>query len=175
VSVEVRDAITLALLHMIVPSAKSVLDIACASGSLGRASGAERYTYVGTDISQYAIEQARQRSPERVFHCVDLKNFVPEQQFDAICFNEVLYFLTPEESVKQLKRYALYLLDGGVFVLGMKNDPKSSAIFRLVGKSFDWINGILYQEKKQGYSYSIKANAERPGYLLGVFASNRNH
>ena len=173
VSVECRNALTLALVRMTAPEARSILDVACAGGTLGTAPGSEPYTYVGTDISQYAVDQARKRAPARLFHCADLKTYVPGQAFDVICFNEVLYYLTPEENLAQLIRYSASLSERGVFVVGMKNDPKSTAIFRVLEEHFPWIDGMLYQEKNLGHSYRITENAQRPAYLLGVFGGKR--
>ena len=167
ISVNARNAITLTLLRSCVPAAQSVLDVGCASGSLARAPGAA-FTYTGVDISPFAIEQGRKQSPMATFHISKIDDFKPTHNFDAIVFNEVLYFLTPTAATEEVLRYAKHLSADGIIVVSMKNDPKSAAIFRLLQLRLQWINALLYQEKNTGPDFAVIENNQRPAYLVAA-------
>jgi hypothetical protein len=50
----------------------------------------------------------------------------------------------------------------------MINDGKSRAIWRALRQEFQWIDGILWQQKEPWPSYRISVSRGRPGYLVGV-------
>ena len=82
--------------------------------------------------------------------------------------SEVLHYVTPDNALAEVRRYANRC---GIVVVSMKNDPKSSAIFKLLARDFRWLNSILYQEKNVGPDYAVRDNRERPGYLVAVLAA----
>jgi len=169
VSVEVRNGIVRSLIALLFPQARSVLDVGCASGSLARALGSD-FFYTGVDISEYAIAQARQLSPNRKFYVSRLDEFELEGNFDIIAFNEVLYYCPVEKAASELRRYAAALREGGAIIISMKDDPKARAILSLAQKEFHWNNGILYQEKVGKADYIVRPDSERPAYLVGVLS-----
>lgn len=168
ISVGTRNAIVWTLVGLTAPSARAVIDVGCAAGSLSRSPGAEKYSYVGVDISSVAIEDGRRNSPDRRFHVSRLQEFVPDNPVDVIVFNEVLYYLTVAEAIAELKRYNSFLNPEGILVVSMKHDPKAEAIFAACRDHFQWINGVIYQEKIDGPDYKIRWSSTRPGYLIGV-------
>jgi SAM-dependent methyltransferase len=168
VKVETRNAVALALLALLAPGARRLLDVGCASGSLARAPGAERYHYTGTDISDVAISEGRRLSPDRRFIRTSLESFEPEGEFDAIIFNEVLYYLAPDAASAETRRYAGHLAAGGVLMVSMKHTAKSAAIFAGLSGHFDWVGGMLYQEKPERADYRVRVSAERPASLLAL-------
>ncbi len=168
-SVDCRNEVTGVLIRHLVPSARVLLDIACASGSLGliaKRIGIERY--IGVDISTVAIEAA---DPSLgAFFVSDLCGYIPEQNmiFDVIVFNEVLYYIDVAEVPFQMRRYAEYLSPNGVLLISLKDDPKSHQILKVMSQEFEWVNGVIMQQKRDEWDYSVRTNAERPANLLGA-------
>jgi len=169
VSIALRDAVTTRLMLHAVPGARGVLDVGCASGTLGRAlrdAGVARY--VGLDISPVAIESADRSLGE--FHVGDLASFPVETlpPFDVVVFNEVLYYLDVDEAVRQLERYARRVAVDGALVFSMKRDAKSRAILDAVVARFEWIDGAVFQEQRTRPGYELRTDEAFPAYLVGV-------
>jgi 2-polyprenyl-3-methyl-5-hydroxy-6-metoxy-1,4-benzoquinol methylase len=169
VNVEVRNALAIQLAKMISPHARTLLDVGCASGSLGRYCAADKYTYVGIDISEFAIEEARKYPVTGEFYVSSLQSYQPDRHHDVIYFNEILYYLGVDESIAELQRYCNYLSPNGIVIVSMKCDPKSEAIFSEAKKKFEWINGFVYQEKLDGPEYALHFSREQPAHLMGAF------
>jgi SAM-dependent methyltransferase len=167
---DVRNAVTVQLLRHSAHDPRSLLDVGCAGGTLAghaRAAGVERY--VGIDVSGVAVGIAQTAPGE--FQVADLRAFDPAAhgRFDAIVFNEVLYYLDVRESVAEVARYARALAPRGVIVVGMKDDAKSRAIFHRAARGFRWVTGMLLQEQPASARYAVRGgDRERPAYLLGV-------
>jgi 2-polyprenyl-3-methyl-5-hydroxy-6-metoxy-1,4-benzoquinol methylase len=97
----------------------SILDAGCGEGILlERLSGIPYGRYVGIDIAQTAIDKAAKRvNGQSVFAQADVQTFVPSESFDAIVFNEVLYYV--EQPLEVVRRYEAWLKPGGVFVASL--------------------------------------------------------
>ena len=151
--------------------ARGIRDIGCAAGTLAPAVKARGVShYVGVDISRTAIDAADPAFGE--FHVSSLSSFEPDadQSFDAIVFNEVLYYLDDiEKTALELERYSKFLAPDGALIVSMKNDAKSKAILARVCRRFVWHGGILFQEKREKGGFNIRIYRKRPGYLIVVF------
>jgi 2-polyprenyl-3-methyl-5-hydroxy-6-metoxy-1,4-benzoquinol methylase len=169
VSGQARDSITLALIRILSPEAKNLLDVACASGSLFRASKGE-YAYTGVDISDTAVSQGRELSPTAKFVVSPMEAFTPEERYDVIVISEVLYFLTVDEALQLSERYAAYLAPKGLLIVTMARDAKAAAIFTGLARKMNWVNGFVYQEKKEGPNFNVKSQQTRV-YLTGAYAA----
>lgn len=114
-------------LHALKPGA-SVLDVGAGEGLLAdqlRIFGYSRY--LGIDLSEAAIEQAAARRDERTtFQAADAETFVPEGKWDAIVFNECVYYF--KDPIGTVERYKRYLEDGGVMVVSMYRSRRSDMI-----------------------------------------------
>jgi predicted TPR repeat methyltransferase len=185
ISIAVRNAVVSGLIAAYADQGRTVLDIGCAAGSLSRALASSRVEhYVGVDISDYAVRRAieeRDAAPERFvktseFVAADLRIYaVPRDSHpDVIAFNEVLYYLDPGEAEAQVRRYAQSAAGGALIVVSMKNDAKSHVILEKLCRTLEWVDGVLWQEKPEGYSYRVTINRERPAYLIGLFRMRRS-
>jgi SAM-dependent methyltransferase len=113
----------------------AILDVGCGAGALYR-----RYRpypfrrYLGLDISEVALQGARETQDERVsFVACDAENDLPDEQFDAIVFNECLYYFSDPPAV--VDRYmGLLTADGIVIISIFTRSRRGRAILRAVEK-----------------------------------------
>jgi SAM-dependent methyltransferase len=120
-----------------------MLDVGCGEGILLDRLGAPNYEqFVGIDWSHVAIEQAqRKQHPRSVFVQADAQHFVPEDTFDAIIFNEVLYYF--DEPLAVAQRYHAWLRPGGLFITSLfASSDRSRAIGRLLKQAYDCVDEV---------------------------------
>lgn len=175
IDVDGGNALTAVLLKYHAVQRPSVLDIGCAGGTLVTALDTFK-RYSGTDVSGVAIDSARamvaQVLPDRqsdiTLRAADLRVFDPPETFDAVVFNEVLYYLKSDQAMAQVQRFAAKLNPSGLILVSMKDDGKSRVIFNLLRRHFTWVDGILWQRKATTHDFRIRPNRERTAYLIGV-------
>jgi 2-polyprenyl-3-methyl-5-hydroxy-6-metoxy-1,4-benzoquinol methylase len=122
--------------------AASVLDIGCGEGHLASwlfQDGTRRY--VGIDVSNVAIQQARARaSIEARFEVADATTFDPGELFDIIVLNEVLYYL--EEPERAVEHYEQFLAQDGVFIISMYRVPESLRAWRRCSSRLEVLDSV---------------------------------
>ena len=157
------------LIRYRLPEYPKVLDVGCAGGTLAGELPPSVH-YLGIDASESAIEAARSvwGGDDILFAAHDIREFHPVGNWDAIVFSEVLSDLTVQEAVAEVRRYAKALSPEGIVAISMTNDGKSRSIWRALRQEFQWIDGILWQQKEPWPSYRINVSRGRPGYLVGV-------
>ncbi|MBN1696500.1 MAG: class I SAM-dependent methyltransferase [Spirochaetales bacterium] len=101
-----------------------LLDVGCGEGKIlefCRHDLIDRY--YGVDISRVALDKIEAVTPHDKFICSTIEEFVTDEKFDIILFNEILYYtINPENN---LKRYKDFLAEKGLFIISMhkKSDP----------------------------------------------------
>ena len=157
------------LIRYRLPEYPKVLDVGCAGGTLAGELPPSIH-YLGIDASESAIEAAQSLwgGDDILFAARDIREFDPVGNWDAIVFSEVLSYLSAHEAIAEVRRYAEALSPEGVVAISMINDGKSRAIWRALRQEFQWIDGILWQQKEPWPSYRISVSRGCPGYLVGV-------
>lgn len=123
-------------------AAGSVLDVGCGHGRLAEILAADGWAecYVGVDVSAEAIAQARaQASPGAEFQVGDFETWRPPRTFDAIVFNESLYYASRPLAI--LQRYSAHLEPGGAFLLSLCRYGRHDRIWIALDRHFDTVNG----------------------------------
>jgi SAM-dependent methyltransferase len=100
------------------PSAASILDIACGTGrhlSLLR----EHFDVEGLDINAEMLQIARRRCPGVVFHEADMRSFALHRQFDVVCclFSSIGYVRTSGELTATLRNLRDHARPGGLVLV----------------------------------------------------------
>jgi SAM-dependent methyltransferase len=122
-----------------------VLDLGCGSGSTGNELDAATYQhYTGVDISEVAIEKARQRTDangrgdKSRYVQSDIFSYVPDQTFDVILFRDSIYYIPRGRITSMLDRYSKHLRDTGVFIVRIASrSDKYQPIVDRIERHFD--------------------------------------
>ncbi|WP_197503408.1 trans-aconitate 2-methyltransferase [Mycobacterium sp. E740] len=107
----------------------SVLDVGCGTGQLVDWVWRESVQrYVGIDLSKVAVETASRLSAQARFEVADANTYVPDETFDVIIFNEVLYY-SPDPGAT-LERYGQFLNPDGAFIISTFRNPGGVKMWR---------------------------------------------
>jgi SAM-dependent methyltransferase len=124
-----RYSVIAGYLHHLKPGG-SVLDVGSGEGLLAdhlRPFGYSRYR--GVDLSEAAIRQAAGREDERTaFAAADAEAYVPAERWDAIVFNECVYYFN--DPVGSVRRYESFLEKDGVLIVSTFRSRRSDVIVK---------------------------------------------
>ncbi len=101
-----------------VPAAKSLLDVACGTGS-HLVHLRQWYDVVGLDIDKGMLDEARRRLPEDTFVEGDMRRFRLDRTFDVVtCLFSSIGYMTSERELDQaVSTMASHLRSGGLLVI----------------------------------------------------------
>lgn len=106
----------------------AVLDVGCGDGVLfQRLRGSGYSRYVGIDLSAVAIAARTEDEDGRTtFVQADAERYEPADLFDAIVFNESLYYF--HEPLATLRRYMPALRQGGIAIVSLYTASRRSRV-----------------------------------------------
>lgn len=150
------------------PANGSVLDIGCGEGAIADFLNPERKAnYVGIDLASEAINLAikKRGAPMKFVHAA-AHTYVPDRQFDAIVFSEVLYYVN---YAKILMQYEQALTANGIFIISIfyqPNLPKYENIFNFARERYEYVDEMYVE----GYTRkSRNGNREKTSFRVEVF------
>lgn len=118
-----HNSVIVGLLRQLRPNA-AVLDVGCGEGVLFsaiRPYGYERF--LGIDISAIAIAAIAGAADGRTtFIATDAETYEPSESYDAIIFNESLYYF--RDPLATLRRYARHLAPGGIVIVSIYHESR---------------------------------------------------
>jgi 2-polyprenyl-3-methyl-5-hydroxy-6-metoxy-1,4-benzoquinol methylase len=129
-------------------TAPSILDVGCGKGVLYEhlKQALPSFTYLGIDISEYAVTEAKKKFPEAGFRRMDFDKEELNQQFDFIIFNETLeYFIRPLDKLNKCTQKNL--LVGGRFIISIYQGH--DGIWETITPQFEMLNEINIQNLKR--------------------------
>jgi 2-polyprenyl-3-methyl-5-hydroxy-6-metoxy-1,4-benzoquinol methylase len=107
----------------------SILDLGCGTtANLPLTPGRFRH-YHGVDISEKAIERARQlRRASATYETADILTYVPQEAYDVILLREVIYYLPLTKVGQLLRRLSTFLTPNGVILIQIWAGDKNSGL-----------------------------------------------
>ncbi|MFH1457277.1 MAG: class I SAM-dependent methyltransferase [Patescibacteria group bacterium] len=107
------------------PKAKTILELACGTGSVLQ-HFAKRYGVYGLDLSSGMLSLARKKVPSGKFSQQDMTKFKLKEKFDVILcvFDSINHLLKFSDWQKVFKRAYEHLNEGGVLIFDMNTEVK---------------------------------------------------
>jgi len=117
----------------------SILDLGCGSGMTVLEMKNTFREYVGVDVSDIAIQEARiaiskevSRAERVRFFTSDIVTFVPDIQFSIILFRESIYYVPRHQIKGMVDRFSSHLRSDGVFIVRLCHREKYKGIVSLL-------------------------------------------
>jgi 2-polyprenyl-3-methyl-5-hydroxy-6-metoxy-1,4-benzoquinol methylase len=117
-----------------------ILDLGCGTGTIGIAISRAAYSfYTGVDVSDVALEKAKQRAEEsgrggcNEYCRSDILSYEPTRRYDVILCGDSIYYIPQGKIAFMLERYSAFLEKDGVFV---------ARLFEASGKRLEIIDMI---------------------------------
>jgi SAM-dependent methyltransferase len=139
----------------------SILDLGCGPGNTATELASPYQKYVGVDISEVALEKARQKTAEtgrtgrNQFACSDFLSFDPGDKFDVILFRESMYHVPIGQVKTILDRYAQFLKEDGVFIVRLylagpngEKRIRPKGVIRIIEGEFDIVEKSRYDKNE---------------------------
>lgn len=142
-----RYGVIATYLHHLCPNA-AVLDVGCGEGILRDVLAPLGYRrYTGVDVSQLAVERAQAKDDPRAdFHAADAEAFSPEGRYQAVVFNESVYYF--REPLATVRRYREAVENGGVVLVSMFETLRSRAIARQLRGTLPLLDELRLSHRK---------------------------
>jgi SAM-dependent methyltransferase len=98
--------------------AKSILEVGCGTGQLGKRFLAEGYSYVGIDISAPMLAYAQKEMPGEPFHQMDMRAITLQDSFQGVIITarSISYLLTNADVMSAFQSIRKVLKEGGVLI-----------------------------------------------------------
>jgi len=131
----------------------SILDIGCGEGILQERLRAFGYTrYVGLDISEAAIQRAHiKEDAKTVFISGDAESHIPDESFDIMIFNEVLYYF--HNPLDSFARYMSLLRERGVVIVSLEDTIRSAAIRQRIKTTYPAVVETKITNTRKNFSW----------------------
>jgi SAM-dependent methyltransferase len=134
----------------------TLLDVGCGEGLFQEQLRGCYARYVGTDFAE-PVRQAAVRSNDTTrFVEADMNDFTTSERFDAIVFNESIYY--HHDPIAGLLRYEQFLEPEGVFLVSMHGKPKNEALWAALGRRYIAMDSVTMQNAR-GTSWTTKVLA----------------
>ncbi len=106
------------LIARLLPSARTILDVACGSGEHARLLAAD-YVIDGLDLQPEFVELARAKVPGGRFWTADMRQFELGETYDVVqcLFSSIGYLTEPDGVVRALRCFRRHLAPGGLMLV----------------------------------------------------------
>jgi 2-polyprenyl-6-hydroxyphenyl methylase/3-demethylubiquinone-9 3-methyltransferase len=141
------------------PDEPAILDLGCGHGRLLKLLNYGPFgEYLGVDFSEEAVRRAKALAvPGANFEVADIEYWEPASRFDAIVFNEVLYYARRPRSL--LNRALGWLGGGGIVVVSMfQYDPRASRMWTVLDAcDVEVLGETTVTDARSGYAWDVRA------------------
>jgi 2-polyprenyl-3-methyl-5-hydroxy-6-metoxy-1,4-benzoquinol methylase len=137
----------------------SVLDVGCGEGLLRVQLGDACGLYLGIDFAEPVRLAATHASATTRFEVADMHEFTTSARFDAIIFDESLYYY--QDQVAGLRRYTAMLAPNGVLLLSMHRTARTADVWARIAEEFESLDEVVVTNRTD-VSWTVKALVPRP-------------
>lgn len=138
-----------------------VLDVGSGEGLLYEHLEDAGFHYTGLDLSETAVQQARERWPadgsSPRFVAADAETFQARGgeagRWDAVVLNECLYYFS--RPIRQAERYLSMLAPGGAMVISMFRSPRTDALARVLARRLPKTAGHTIESAKGQWDVGV--------------------
>lgn len=159
-----RYSVIAGYLHHLKPGG-SVLDVGCGEGLLAdhlRPFGYSRY--LGVDLSEAAVEQAAARKDAKTsFAAADAELYVPPERWDAVVFNECLYYF--RDPLGTVRRYERFLEEGGLLIISTFRSRRADVIGRRLVAPHRLLEETAVSNRRGTWVVRVLASPIRPSSI----------
>lgn len=136
----------------------SVLDVGCGEGLLRQQLGDACGLYLGIDFAE-PIRLATVHATEHTrFMVADMHEFTTTERFDAIVFDESLYYY--HDQVTGLRRYTAMLAPHGVLLVSMHRTARTAVVWAQIAQAFESLDEVEVTNRN-GVAWTVKALVPR--------------
>lgn len=132
----------------------AVLDMGCGEGVFQEQLRGAAGRYVGVDFEAAIVKAAAKVDANTAFVVGDMNEFTTTERFDAIVFNESLYYL--HDPAAGLARYETMLTPTGVFLVSMHGKARNDAIWAALDERYVTLDSVIL-ENRHGTRWTTKA------------------
>lgn len=131
-----------------------ILDVGCGNGALARSLAGVSIEYWGTDISQTALDQARELYPEGTYICKSMDEDPSLiEKFDIIVFSEVLLYGNYRDIIRLHKPY---LKEDGKILVSLYDTWRTKLIWRHIKSQLTVEESVYVKNEKKGVGWHIR-------------------
>lgn len=131
----------------------SILDVGCGDGVFHEQLRGCYSRYLGIDFEK-PIKIAMPKTDARTeFRAADMNDFTTDERFDAIVFNESIYY--HHDALAGLRRYESMLAPGGVFLVSMHGKERNDPIWDLLEQRYTIADAVT-MENQRGVKWTTK-------------------
>lgn len=133
----------------------AVLDVGCGEGILRDEMRIHGYArWVGVDIAETAVARARETADDRAtFLAANAEEHTPDGRFDAIVFNECVYYF--ENPIGTVERYRTFLELGGVILVSMFRSRRADVIRERLKAALPLVEEVELVHRKGTWVVSV--------------------
>jgi SAM-dependent methyltransferase len=132
----------------------AVLDVGCGEGVFQEQLRGAAGHYLGVDFEAPILKAQHKVTDDTRFVVGDMNEFTTTEKFDAIVFNESIYYL--HDTLKGLRRYEAFLAPDGVLLISMHGKERNDAIWADIDQRYRMLDAVTI-ENARGIRWTTKA------------------
>ncbi len=131
----------------------SILDVGCGNGVFFEQLRGCHSRYLGIDFEAPVLIAKALTDERSEFRAADMNDFVTDEKFDAIVFNESIYY--HHDALAGLQRYEGMLNPGGVFLVSMHGKERNDVLWDLLDTRYQIADAVTMRNQR-GVSWTTK-------------------
>ncbi len=132
----------------------AVLDVGCGEGVFQEQLRGAAGRYFGFDFEEPVRKASRKATETIQFAVADMNEFVADEQFDVIVFNESIYYL--HDLMAGLLRYEQFLKPDGILLISMHGKERNEPLWAQIDARYSVLDAVTMVNRK-GVKWTTKA------------------